>query len=232
MKIAMHPHRLACPLRCRQCRFPYLQDRGDTATVLQYFSRCCDVVSVSGERDTAERMDGAAGRVDRLQRCDKPCEARCRPVHVGDTGADRRAARQPGAHSPVPWIALARHAVAERNRDCQRQPWGENRKPLMLVPDVLSADPTTWQPDGQIGSQPEDHVVPAGRLHGRDNQARPLRKLRCHQAADDGNIDLMFGGRSDTASQGKALQADDETPCPPRALRTGESRPQTGSRGQ
>lgn len=115
MKIAMHPHRLACPLRCRQSRFPYLQDRADTATVLQYFSRCGDVVSVSGERDTAELMDGAACRVDRLQRCDKPGQARCRPVHVGDICEDRQLARQPGAHCPMPRIALARHAVPERN---------------------------------------------------------------------------------------------------------------------
>ena len=71
----------------------------------------------------------------------------------------------------------------------------------MLVADVLSAYTTARQPDRQVRSQTEDGVIPASRLHRLHRQTRPLRKLRRHEAADERNVDLHFGGRPGTANR-------------------------------
>src|SRR5215472_3972338 len=89
MKVAMDPERLARPRGYRQGCLPYLQQRADIQIVLQNRSRSSGVVIVSGQRNAAEFMDGAASWVDRPQSCDEPSQARCGTAHVSDTSQGR-----------------------------------------------------------------------------------------------------------------------------------------------
>ena len=198
MKITVHPGWLAGPRRHRQRRLPYRERWADIETVPQSLGGRSGVVITSHERNAAELMDRTPGRVNRLQGSDEPSQAHCHPVHIGDRCQRRELALQPGTHRPMPRIPIARHAVPERKRDSHRQMRGENRKPLVLLADLLSADATARKPDREVGSQPEDRVVPPSRLDRLYSQTRPLRKLRGHEAADERDVDVHFGGRSGT----------------------------------
>ena len=174
MKVTVYPDRLARPGRSRNSSLQERPGWADIESVSQ--NSCCVfcIAGMSGNRQAAELVHQTAGRVDRLQSSDKPCQAACGLVHIGDRSSSRHLARQPAAHSPRPREPLTRLSTPERNRGRERQMRGQDWKPPMLIANVRGANGTTRQPHHQIRPQAEDRVVPASRLHRFHVEASPL----------------------------------------------------------
>jgi len=194
MKVAVHPHWRAVPRRGSQRAAPGPDDGRTVRYVFQRLDGAGDEAIAAGQI-APELADRAAREINCPQGCDESGQPGRRRQQV-DTGAIAGdLTRQPGRDAPPPGIALARHALAGHDRDGQRQPPGQHRKPPVLLAYLLSADKAPGQPDRQVRAQPVDHVVPASTGYGSYGQAGPVRELRRQQTPHQPRIDVHLGRR-------------------------------------
>ncbi len=173
----MEPHAFALPFWRGRGPLPELARPGR----LDALERFADPPVSQRERlAPAGARGGRSARIDPLQGLDER-----REVVRGEWNADRRLTLEPRADRPVPRVARAGPSARERQRDLDGQPRCKPRQPGVLLVLLVERPVTARQPHGELGPEPKDRVVGAGRLDAEQRQPGPHRELLFDQGADE-----------------------------------------------